>query len=89
MNAQLEKTHQGNSTGNQLLYSARFQTPVGTASDVKAMTPEAARSLAMLRYAQSPEARALAPFEATLGEIDCLVDLVVNHHMRLEYLIAP
>ena len=55
--------------------------------DVKAMVPVAERSLANLRYAQSPEARALAPFEATLGEIDCLVDLVFNHHMRLEDLI--
>lgn len=60
---------------------------MGSDSDVKAMAPEAERSLAMLRYAQSPEARALAPFEATLGEIDCLVDLVFNHQMRLEDLI--
>ena len=56
-------------------------------SDVKAMVPEAERSLVMLRYAQSPEARALALFEATLGEIDCLVDLIFYHHMSLEDLI--
>ena len=46
--------------------------------------PEAARSLAALRYAQSEEARRLAPFEATLGEIDCLEDLIVNHGFKLE-----
>ena len=82
------KTKQGNSTGNQHLYSARSQTVVGAGSDVKAMAPEAERSLAMLRYAQSRDARAIAPFEATLGEIDCLVDLVFYHQMRLEDLIA-
>ena len=31
---------------------------------------------------------AVAPFEATLGEIDCLGDLVLYHQMRLEDLIA-
>ena len=56
--------------------------------DAKPMLPEAERTLAMLRYAQSPEARAMAPLEATLGEIDCLVELVFYYGMRLEDLIA-
>lgn len=48
------------------------------------MLPEAQRTLAALRYAQSEEARRLAPFEATLGEIDCLADLIFNHGLKLE-----
>ena len=52
--------------------------------DGKAMVPEAVRTLTALRYAQSPEARGLAPFEATVGEIDCLEDLIFNHGFKLE-----
>jgi hypothetical protein len=48
---------------------------MGDGGDGKAMPPEAQRTLAALRYAQSEEARRIAPFEATLGEIDCLADL--------------
>jgi hypothetical protein len=48
---------------------------MGNGGDGKAMLPEAERTLAALRYAQSEEARRIAPFEATLGEIDCLADL--------------
>jgi hypothetical protein len=59
---------------------------MGDGGDGKAMVLEAQRTLAALRYAQSPEARALAPFEATLGEIDCLADLVFHHGMKLEEL---
>jgi hypothetical protein len=54
--------------------------------DDKAMLPEAQRTLAALRYAQSEEARRIAPFEATLGEIDCLADLVFHYGMKLEEL---
>ena len=50
------------------------------------MLPEAERTLAALRYAQSEEARRIAPFEATLGEIDCLADLIFNHGLKLEEL---
>jgi hypothetical protein len=75
-------TKQGNSTSNLRALSKL----VGTASDDKAMVPEALRTLTALRYAQSPEARGLAPFEATLGEIDCLADLIFNHGLRLEKL---
>ena len=52
------------------------------------MLPEAQRTLAALRYAQSEEARRIAPFEATLGEIDGLVDLVFYHHIPLKDLIS-
>ena len=55
---------------------------MGDGGDGKAMLPEAERTLAALRYAQSSEARALAPFEATLGEIDCLADLIFNHGLE-------
>jgi hypothetical protein len=54
--------------------------------DGKAMPPEAQRTLAALRYAQSEEARTIAPFEATLGEIDCLADLIFTHGLKLEEL---
>ena len=57
---------------------------MGDGGDGKAMLPEAERSLAALRYAQSEEARRIAPFEATLGEIDCLADLIFNHGLKLE-----
>ena len=57
---------------------------MGDGGDGKAMLPEAERSLAALRYAQSEEARRLAPFEATLGEIDCLADLIFNYGLKLE-----
>ena len=60
---------------------------MGAESDVKAMLPEAERTLAALRYAQSEEARRIAPFEATLGEIDCLMDLLFYHQVPLEDLI--
>ena len=50
------------------------------------MTPEALRTLGALRYAQSAVARGTAPFEATLGEIDCLEDLIFNHGLKLEEL---
>jgi hypothetical protein len=49
--------------------------------------PRAARTLAALRYSQSAEARQLDPLNATLGEIDCLVDLIYTYHFRLEELI--
>ena len=50
------------------------------------MLPEAQCTLAALRYAQSEEARRIAPFEATLGEIDCLADLIFTHGLNLEEL---
>ena len=70
-----------------MLKQACFQRLMGNGGDGKAMLPEAERTLAALRYAQSPEARRNAPSEATLGEVDCLVDLVFYHQMRLEDLI--
>ena len=70
-----------------MLKQACFQRLMGNGGDGKAMLPEAQRTLAALRYARSEEARRIAPFEATLGEIDCLVDLVFYHQMRLEDLI--
>ena len=51
---------------------------------MEAMLPETQRTLVALRYAQSEEARRIAPFEATLGEIDCLADLIFNHGLKLE-----
>jgi hypothetical protein len=59
---------------------------MGDGGDGKAMLPEARRTLAALRYAQSEEARRIAPFEATLGEIDCLADLIFTHGLNLEEL---
>ena len=59
---------------------------MGNGGDGKAMLPEAQRTLAALRYAQSEEVRRIAPFEATLGEIDCLADVILNHGLKLEEL---
>ena len=70
-----------------LVNLARFLKLMAEAGDGEAMVQAAERTLAALRYAQSEEARRVAPFEATLGEIDCLVDLVLYHQMRLEDLI--
>ena len=67
-----------------MLKSAGFLLLMGDGGDGKAMLPEAQRTLAALRNAQSGEARRIAPFEATLGEIDCLADLIFNHGFELE-----
>ena len=59
---------------------------MGGGGDGKAMAMEAERTLAALRYAQSEEARTIDPLNATLGEIDCLADLIFNHGLKLEEL---
>ncbi len=84
MNRSAANPKQGNNALFEHLNLARFQTLMGDGGDAKAMSAEAQRTLASLRYAQSEEARRVAPFEATLGEIDCLADLVFTHGLKLE-----